>query len=177
MSKKRCKHCKEYKTDGVQLPAGFFCSFDSAIKWANEKKSKQSDKDHRARKTKHKANDKPLRMKQAQSACNAYIRKRDEKEPCISCQRHHNGQYHAGHFRSVGACSALKFNELNINKQCQPCNNHLSGNLIHYRENLIKKIGLEKVEWLECQNEPTRYTCSNLKALELHFKAKLKLLN
>ena len=43
-----------------------------------------------------------------------------------------------------------------------------------YRINLIKKIGLDKVEWLEGQHEPKKYTCEDLKEIELKYKQKLK---
>jgi len=80
------------------------------------------------------------------------VRLRDSG-PCISCQRHHDGQYHAGHYRSVGAMPSLRFNTWNIHKQCSACNNHLSGNMIDYRINLIGKIGQARVDWLEGPQE------------------------
>lgn len=121
-----------------------------------------------------KQNDKSFRAAQAQKAFNAYIRQRDEKEPCISCQRHHKGQYHAGHYRTVGAAKQLRFDEDNCHKQCAPCNNHLSGNLTEYRINLIKKIGLKAVELLDNNNEVKRYSIEEYKTIEQHYKAKLK---
>lgn len=116
-------------------------------------------------------------MKEAQQAFNAYIRGRDEKEVCISCQRSHTGQYHAGHFRTTAAAPELRFNELNVWKQCAPCNNHKHGNITEYRINLVKRIGIEKVEWLEGTHEPKKYTIDDLKAIKSQYKAKLKEIN
>lgn len=113
-------------------------------------------------------------LKQTQAVFNQYIRLRDKDEPCISCQRHHTGQYHAGHYRSVGACSILRFHELNVHKQCSVCNNHKSGNAIEYRINLVKKIGVENVEWLESQNKPRRYEIDELKQIHAEYKLKIK---
>lgn len=113
-------------------------------------------------------------MKEAQMAFNAYIRKRDEHLPCISCGRHHQGQYHAGHYRSVGSCPELRFNELNVHKQCAPCNDHLSGNIVKYRPALIAKIGIEQVEWLEGNHEPRKYTIEDLQAIIQEYKRKVK---
>ena len=79
--------------------------------------------------------------REAQNAFNAYIRERDKTLPCISCGRHHQGQYHAGHYQTVGSHPELRFSELNVHKQCSVCNNHKSGNIVEYRINLIKKIG------------------------------------
>jgi hypothetical protein len=113
-------------------------------------------------------------LKDAQTAFNAFVRARDASEPCISCGRHHNGQYHAGHFRSVGAQPALRFNESNVHKQCAPCNNHLSGNVIEYRIRLIGKIGAEAVAFLETEHAPRKWTIEELQAIKALYRQKLK---
>ena len=115
-------------------------------------------------------------LKEAQTAFNQYIRLRDHDLPCISCGRHHKGQYHAGHYLSVGACPELRFNENNVHKQCSACNNYLSGNIVKYRKRLIKKIGLDFVEWLEGPHEPKKYTIDDLKEKTRHYKAESKIL-
>ena len=112
--------------------------------------------------------------KKAQKAFNEFIRERDRNEPCISCQRHHSGQYHAGHYKTVGAKSELRFNEDNCHKQCSVCNNHLSGNLAEYRINLINKIGIKRVEALESHNEPVKHGREDYEQIEKHYKKKLK---
>ena len=112
--------------------------------------------------------------KEAQTAFNAFIRARDAKDPCISCGRHHDGQYHAGHYRSRGAASHLRFNEDNVHKQCAPCNTHLSGNAINYRIGLIEKIGLERVEILERDNVPRKYTKEGLIEIKKQYQKMTK---
>lgn len=107
--------------------------------------------------------------KEAQSAFNKWVRLRDGNAPCISCGRHHTGQYHAGHYLTVGARPELRFEPLNVWKQCAPCNNHLSGNIVNYRINLIQKIGVEKVEWLEGNHEAKHYTIEDLKAIKAKY--------
>ena len=121
--------------------------------------------------------DRSVMTRKAQTVFNAYIRKRDEKELCISCGRHHQGQYHAGHYRSVGSSPENRYNELNVHKQCSACNNHLSGNLIPYRVNLIDKIGLDAVELIENSSKAKKYTVDELKEIEQEYKRKLKELN
>jgi hypothetical protein len=109
-------------------------------------------------------------LKEAQREFNAFIRERDQDQPCISCGRHHQGQYHAGHYRSVGSAPELRFEEDNCHKQCSVCNNHLSGNLINYRINLIKKIGLERVEWLEGPHDPKNYIIEEVKDIKKKYR-------
>ncbi len=79
---------------------------------------------------------------------NRYIRERDAKVGCISCGSY-SGVMHAGHFFSAGHHAAVRFDERNVNKQCLRCNNFLHGNLLPYRDNLIKKIGQKSFNDLE----------------------------
>lgn len=113
-------------------------------------------------------------LKEAQAAFNAFIRERDKDEPCISCGRFHSGSYDAGHYRSVGAQPALRFNEHNVHKQCVPCNQHKGGNVVEYRLRLIRKIGATAVELLEIEHEPVKYTIDDAKRIKDTYKAKLK---
>ena len=73
-----------------------------------------------------------------------FIRNRDHGQPCISCGKYTTLQ--AGHFYSAGNHPSTKFNEDNVHGQCKRCNYFLSGNLLPYRENLIKKIGQERFD-------------------------------
>lgn len=114
--------------------------------------------------------------REAQQAFNAYIRARDAGLPCISCGRHHQGQNHAGHYISRGARPELAYHEDNCWKQCSPCNTHLSGNLVLYRANLIARIGLERVEWLEGPHDPVKRSAQDLQAIRDEYRAKLKAL-
>lgn len=112
--------------------------------------------------------------KDTQQAFNEWVRLRDADLPCVSCGRHHDGQYHAGHYRTVAANPAIRFEPLNVHKQCAPCNNHKSGDIVNYRIELVKRIGVEAVEWLEGPHEPKRYTVEQLKAMTAEYRAKTK---
>lgn len=112
--------------------------------------------------------------KEAQTAFNAFIRARDADKPCISCGRHHQGQYHAGHYLSVGARPELRFEESNVYKQCAPCNNNLSGNIVLYRIALVKQFGLQLVDWLESHHEPKKYTIEQLVDIKKHYITRAK---
>jgi len=116
-------------------------------------------------------------LTEAQAAFNAWIRKRDEKLPCISCSRFHSGQHHAGHYLSTGARPELRFDEANVHKQCAPCNNHKSGNAIEYRINLVKRIGGKRVGMLEGPHEPKKYTIDEIKEIKKEYKEKVKFLS
>lgn len=113
-------------------------------------------------------------MKEAQTAFNAWVRERDAELPCISCGRHHQGKYDAGHYRTVGSNPALRFEPLNCHRQCSPCNTHKSGDIVNYRIELVKRIGIDKVDWLEGPHDPKRYTIEDLKNIKADYLAKTK---
>jgi hypothetical protein len=113
-------------------------------------------------------------LKDAQAACNAFIRARDALLPCVSCGRFHTGAYDAGHYRSVGAMPALRFHELNVHRQCVPCNQHKGGNIVEYRLGLIARIGAASVDWLEMDHPAAKYTIEQALAIKAEYKLKLK---
>ncbi|AZD01368.1 recombination protein NinG [Pseudomonas chlororaphis] len=109
-----------------------------------------------------------------QQAFNEWVRLRDAQLPCVSCGRHHEGQYHAGHYRTVAASPELRFEPLNVHKQCAPCNNHKSGDIVNYRIELVRRIGADQVEWLEGPHLPKKYTIEQLKAMTVEYRAKAR---
>jgi len=170
MKSKTCKSCRNKFVPVRQLQS--VCSAACALAIVRTKQAKRAAKQQRQDKQRIKTKAKWLQ--EAQIECNKFIRIRDAKDSCISCGRHHNGQYHAGHYRSIGAAPELRFNEYNIHKQCSACNNHKSGNILEYRINLIKKIGLDKVEWLEGKHEAKHYTIDDIMAIKVHYRNKTK---
>lgn len=148
-----------------------------AIKHVNQEKARKSlaqieRKDITVRKEKLKS--RAEHLKDTQIAFNAWVRERDALLPCISCGRHHQGKYDAGHYRTVGSNPALRFEPLNCHRQCSPCNTQLSGNIVNYRIALVKRIGVEAVDWLEGPHEAKKYTVEELKAMTADYRAKTR---
>ena len=148
-----------------------------AIKDVNQEKARKSlaqveRKEIKVRKEKLKS--RADHLKDTQIAFNAWVRARDAELPCISCGRHHQGKYDAGHYRTVGSNPALRFEPLNCHRQCSPCNTQLSGNIVNYRIELVKRIGAELVEWLEGPHEAKKYTIDQLKAMTAEYRAKTR---
>lgn len=114
--------------------------------------------------------------KAAQVAFNAYIRHRDKGRTCISCGADDSpiNPHQAGHFKTVGAYPELRFNEDNCHAQCKRCNVELSGNIQAYRQFLIDKIGVDRVEELERHREPLKLSSDDLKELARYFRLKIK---
>ena len=167
--KKKCRNTECRSEFIAQRPMQVACGIPCAMaltRKANERKRAEQAKKERAdtRAAKAKIKRRGDYVKDAQEAFNAFIRERDHNEPCISCGRYHTGQYHAGHYRTVGSHPELRFDERNCHKQCAPCNNHKSGNIVEYRINLVRKLGADSVEWLEGPHEAKHYAVEELVA-------------
>ncbi len=173
--KKRMKKCviaecrKPFEPHTMQHVA---CSIECALAHVDLNNARKAKKEKQAGLLKLKS--RADWLKEAQTAMNAWVRQRDAAEPCISCGRHHKGQYHAGHYLSVGAHPELRFERLNVHKQCRPCNEMLAGNIVLYRAALIAKIGVAAVEWLEGPHEPAKYTIEQAQAIKAYYVAALK---
>jgi hypothetical protein len=154
------------------------CSYECANLLAKEKSDKQKDKEWKQRKAKMKSDLMSLSdwLKIAQTHFNTYIRERDKNNVCISCQKPPLKK-NAGHFFNANNHYNVRFDEDNVHLQCEHCNTFLSGNLIFYRENLIKKIGIESFEALENKARITRkFSISEVKEIIEIYKAKIKTL-
>lgn len=170
----RCKFCRKLFDEPRYFPQ--WCSEDCGAELGMRKlakiKKSQEAKQRKADSVKREAiKSRSDWLREAQTSFNAFIRARDADLPCISCGRHHTGQYHAGHYLSVGARPELRFCEANVHKQCSACNNYLSGNIVLYRIALIEKIGQEMVDYLEGPHAAKKYTIEQLKAIKMNYSA------
>lgn len=143
------------------------CSIKCSIEWAKNEQVKRACAPYRS-KPKKTVKDKSHQTQLTQRKFNEWCRLRDKGLPCISCGITY-GKMEAGHYRSRGAAPELRFEPLNVHSQCSQCNNSKSGNIGPYRIGLIRKIGIEKVEWLEGPHEPKKYTIEDLQELRKHY--------
>lgn len=163
-----------------------WCSPDCAVVIARDKQEKKrkslaSIERREIKVRKEKLKSRADHLREAQAAVNEYVRLRDAHLPCISCDSMPNdndlmtgSRWDAGHYRSVGACPALRFEPLNIHRQCVKCNRNLSGNAVEYRIRLVQRIGAETVAWLEGPHEPRKYTVEEIKAIKAEYRAKTR---
>ena len=181
----RCPHCKG------KLEAGQRIHHECIAPWADEQQAKKERAEAKAaraaakveraetRRRKEAIKTIPDLIKEAQREFNGYIRARDQDQPCICCGRplgdgDVGGAFDAGHYRSTGSASHLRFNEHNCHAQRKQCNRYGAGRAVDYRIGLIGRIGLEAVEALEAQNVPHKWTREELIAIRDTYKKKLK---
>lgn len=186
--RRKCTVCREWfhPVRSEQYVCSYECACvhgkatNDAAKAEKQRKEKkrrlEEERADRQRQAERRMAVKPISyfIKQAQHAFNEFIRYRDRDLPCISCGRHHDGQYHAGHFRTTGASPELRFDEDNCHKQCSACNNHLSGNLTAYRPALIAKIGQARFDALMGPHASPKWTRDDYTRIRDEYRAKLR---
>jgi hypothetical protein len=171
MKPRKCKYCKQPFEPSVFLQKNCFDP-NCVAEWINDVKQKNWQK----KKAKLKLDLMTVQdyIKLAQQVFNKYIRLRDKSSLCISCQKKPLKE-NAGHFYNANNHWSVRFDERNVHLQCEHCNTFLSGNLIYYRENLLKKIGIEEFENLSAEAIKTRkFTIEELKEIIATYKKKCK---
>lgn len=121
----------------------------------------------------------PDLIKEADRAFAAYIRLRDRLAgyACISSGKPLDwtgNKVDAGHYRSRGAASHLRYHRDNAHAQSKLDNQWKAGNVVEYRIRLIDRIGLERVEALERDNTPVKWTKEMLLEVIATFKREFK---
>lgn len=182
----RCPHCKG-KLEAHQRihPECIDAHADETARKLERAKAKQermAAKVERAetRRRKEAAKTPQKLKKEAEREFNAFIRARDAHLPCISCgavppdlSGLHAGR-DAGHYRSVGSASHLRYHEDNVHAQCVHCNQWKAGCAVDYRIGLIARIGEARVVALETDNKPRKWLDDELRAIRDHYRAKAK---
>jgi rubredoxin len=186
VKQKSCKACgnKFRPSLSTQRACSVSCALDLAKQPANQQLARKAI-DQRERREikvrKEKLKSRADHLREAQTAVNEFVRLRDAHLPCISCDSMPNdhdlitgSRWDAGHYRSVGACPELRFEQLNIHRQCVKCNRNLSGNAVEYRIRLVHRIGADKVAWIEGPHPARKYTVEEIKAIKAEFRAKTR---
>jgi len=173
---KTCKHCGSCFIP--VRPMQSVCSPTCASRLVKAAKKEEAERT-KARKAAVKTI--PKLIKEAQIVFNKYVRQRDALRPCICCGRTEemgygtsNHGWDAGHYRSTGSASHLRFNEDNCHRQLVICNRHGAGRAVDYRIGLINRIGLDRVEALESNNTPHKWEREELIEIKEMYRKKLK---
>jgi len=121
----------------------------------------------------------PRLIRETQTAFNAMIRLRDRLAGfnCISSGRSldwSGNAVDAGHYRSRGSAPHLRFNEDNCHAQSKQDNRYGSGEAVAYRIGLIARIGLDRVELLEADNAPCKWTHDELRAMKADYQRRVR---
>lgn len=158
---KKCKvrTCRKPFTPWTTLQK--VCNTQCAIDLL-EQNEKDNYKKETTRLTKqYYSTDKKHWKKKAKDSCHRFIRTRDVLLPCMYCGTFHAGQWDACHYKSRKARPELQFHSWNINRGHNQCNRYEP--ISKYRANLIIKIGLVNVEYLELDHKHYIWTLDDYK--------------
>ena len=183
---KGCGKLSEHRKYGL----GIFCGcYSEWLLTTPEGKELMNKATLKATKPRRELEKEEKRIRQAKSlqnlldsvkqVCHAYIRKRDEGKPCISCGAKWNKDFQAGHFYKAELYSSLRFDEYNINGQCRVCNLHKDGNFQGYGSGLKFKIGAKmfyEVNQKSVKEKQTdfKWDREELKRIRTYYRNKLK---
>ena len=178
---RKCKWCKEsFTPERNGQKTHKHCEEPFALKVA-EKLGAMRQKAERAQiKARRKALETiPELIKAADRAFAAFIRERDRQagHPCISSGKPldwSGNQVDAGHYRSRGAASHLRYDEDNCHAQAKQDNRFKAGNVVDYRINLLVRIGPERLEALETNNTPHKWERDELRQIAATYRTKLR---
>lgn len=185
MRRSLCPHCRKRLDQGQRIHLecvdGFADAQEAKALRAQAKKVRADKKAERVEIRERKANLKriPDLIRDADKAFAAFTRERDRQAgyDCISSGRPldwSGNAVDAGHFRSRGAASHLRYNEDNCHAQSKHDNQYKAGNISAYRIRLIDRIGIARVEALEADNTPHKWTREELIAIKEKYRQKLK---
>tara|TARA_R100000544_G_scaffold10036_1_gene4237 strand:+ start:440 stop:988 length:549 start_codon:yes stop_codon:yes gene_type:complete len=175
--KRRCRNCKKYKVaeDGLVINNGFYCDIDCATQYGFKNKEKGKEIKHKAQKKAYNENKLSTRKRATKEACHEYIRLRDKNNLCICCSEPLGDDYHAGHFLESGNNPKVRYDEDNIHAQRAYCNTYKGGDSGMYKENLIEKIGIERVErLLSLKGGTVKRNADDYREVERYYKGKIK---
>lgn len=174
----RCKVCREQFVPNP--PWLRHCSPDCGAVLAVQLLAKQKAKTQRQERATDKVKREGMKsypqiIKDVQREFNHAVRLRDQLAgyPCISSGRPLDWSGNAtdcGHYRSTGSAPHLRFNFDNAHAQSKHDNQYKAGNAVDYRIGLIARIGLERVEALESDNTPRKWSRDDLLAMKEDFQ-------
>ncbi len=171
----KCCGCKKrFRAETMtKRPAGWFHSVDCSIAYvrkvqdkAREKiiaKARKDEKEAKKVIRKQHRDDKERIKKRSEwysdlrSEVHYYVKHIIRKgEPCYTCGKPQSfndkgAAFHMGHFMPAKQVDPRRFMLENMRIQCYSCNAMKSGNQGEYRKRMVEEMGIDHVEWLECE--------------------------
>ena len=168
---KKCKHCK--KPFQPMKTTQSCCGLNCALKVAEKKEGKLELRRAERAELKEMA----IRLKtlgdykkDLQVEVNKLVRLIDEGCSCLACGAT-NTKVDASHFRGVQAWPTLRYHLFNIYSGCAQCNSYRGGNLLKFREGLLREFGDETMNFID--DLPTIYPSLKLMQHEVIEKIQL----
>jgi radical SAM superfamily enzyme YgiQ (UPF0313 family) len=149
------------------------------------KQAKEEKQKHTKQRKEFKANDLPHQKELTRRVFNTMIRLLDRGKCCPTCDEPLiEGEYDAGHVRTVASCPQLRFDARACFGQCRKCNG--SGTIRKrvkktqevvsdlYKAWILSEFGQAYYDWLYGPHELTHYACETLHIMRKEFAAEIK---
>ena len=174
----RCTGCHDrFDKESMQkLPIGWFhdmeCAFDYARRKQERVQKKHTAQRVKADRAQHKQDLERIKNRYGKNGyydnlkteLHRYIKHVLRKgEPCYTCGKNQSFSdspqaFHVGHFIPSKGYDCRRFMHEWLRIQCYSCNVANSGKRAEYRINLINDVGLDSVEWFECEANHMKLT-------------------
>jgi hypothetical protein len=196
LKERRCAVCRElYTPKRIGLKITKVClNAACVLDWAQGVRAKEAEKAARVRKTEYYKGDLSKQLELCQKVFNKLRRLQELKwfadrglEPtCISCGKPKGGDiFCAGHFKTRGAQSGLRFDPKNVYLQHnRRCNSDLSGDIYGtktthgYLQGLRNRFGDEEakniIDYCETNTEVKKWTCDELIAMRKDWNKQIR---
>ena len=182
---KSCKVCgdKFELFNSLEKVCGVKCAVVFAADQAAKREKKAALEKKRERRAEKRAwkekNDKKWMLEQAQIYFNRWIRLvRDDGMPCQSCGKPlPMGKSHdkeAGHYKSRGAHSSLRFDESNVLLECHSCNHHSDNHLIGLRASIVRRFGAGEAERLDTAYAVRKWVIDDVRAIRDEYRKRCR---
>jgi hypothetical protein len=196
LKERRCAVCRElYTPKRIGLKITKVClNAGCVLDYAQGIRAKEAEKAARSRKNEFYKNDTPKQLELCQAVFNKLRRLQELKwfadrgmDPtCISCGKPKGGDiFCAGHFKTRGAQSGLRFDPKNVYLQHnRRCNSDLSGDIYGtktthgYLQGLRNRFGSEEaqniIDYCETNTAVKKWTCEELIAMRKDWNKQIR---
>lgn len=177
----RCRYCKKkVKENGITFKLSIVHE-DCWDKFISNQVFNVKKKKKKSLKKVKDSLDRKKNLTYTQEVFNRYIRVRDtrpdDKGNCICCGTilvYPSKNTQAGHYKTRGARSDLRFNPDNVFLQCNHCNVYgTSETVAQFKEAIIERIGQKRFDALKKRTKQD-YSAQALKAIRTEYNKKIK---
>lgn len=185
MANRRCRQCREYSIPKDAPKSAFTCSPECALAYVRKRQAKDRAKVHKAKVRNFRMQDKSHQIELTRKAFNTMIRLLDRGKLCPTCgEPLIEGEYDAGHVRTVASCPQLRFDARACFGQCRKCNG--SGTIRKrtrktqevvselYKQWILDTFGQEYYDWLYGPHPSPNWTIEDLIAMRMVFLEEIR---
>jgi hypothetical protein len=189
---RRCRQCKEYNIPKEVPKFQFVCGVECSILYARKVVARKQNKERKEKRAVRREEvsafnrkNLPYQLDRTQRVFNTLIRLLDRGQRCPTCgELLIEGQYDAGHVRTVASCPQLRYSARACFGQCRKCNG--SGTIRKrtkktqevvsdlYKAWILETKGQEWHDWLFGPHASKHWLCDELIELRKELRSEVR---